>query len=163
MLEDTSKTNSRVCNPYLRGIRFEYRTRNYLRKQGWYVVRQPRSMLPDLIAFRNGSILLIECKVHGYLSPAERRKMISLAHKQIGGMAVLAFREEGTIAFRAISRRTAKYDLLTDVGKGNEEHRPGHAFEIRAANAKNGMCRDQGNIRLLRGFKGIANQEGDSP
>ncbi len=81
-------------------------------------MRQPRSMFPDLLAFRKGSILLVECKVHGYISPAERRKILRLAREQIGGKPVLAFRSEGRLAFRLLSARTAKHDRLTFFDQG---------------------------------------------
>jgi Holliday junction resolvase len=104
----------RNCNPYRRGIRFEYRTRNHLRKHGWYVVRQPRSMFPDLIAFRNGTILLVECRVHGYIGPAERRKIIKLARTQVRGKPVLAFRRDGQLLLRLLYQRSTKHETLLD-------------------------------------------------
>jgi Holliday junction resolvase len=104
----------RNFNPYQRGRRFEYKTQNYLRKQGWYVVRQPRSQCPDLVAFRDGTILLVECKVHGYVPPAERRKIRKLARQQLRGKPILASKEQGEIKLRLLSR-SGKYDKPFDV------------------------------------------------
>jgi hypothetical protein len=52
---------------YRRGRRFEYRVQRFFRRNGWFVVRQPRSAFPDLIAVRRGVVLLIECRVDGRL------------------------------------------------------------------------------------------------
>jgi len=106
---------SRNFNPYQRGRRFEYRTRDYLRKQGWYVIRQPRSMFPDLIAFRDGTMLLVECKVHGYIAPAERRKIRKLVNRRLGGKPILASKREGEIMLQFLSSRSGKYDEPFDI------------------------------------------------
>jgi len=106
---------ARHFNPYQRGIRFEYKTRNYLRKEGWYVIRQPRSMFPDLIAFRDGTMLLVECKVHGYIAPAERRKIRKLANRRLGGKPILASKREGEIMLQLLSSRSGKYDKPFDI------------------------------------------------
>ncbi len=101
---------TRNYNPYARGRRFEYRTRDYLRKLGWFVVRQPRSAFPDLIALRDGSIILVECKVDGYLPSTERRHIVRLARRQVGGKAVLAFRRGRDLLLRELSPKSANHD-----------------------------------------------------
>jgi len=76
-------------------------------------------MFPDLIAFREGAILLVECKVHGYIAPAERRKILKLARQQVGGKPILASRKKREIMLRLLSSRSAKYDkpfLLSKTG-----------------------------------------------
>jgi Holliday junction resolvase len=109
------REQARNCNPYRRGRRFEYRTRDYLRKQGWYVVRQPRSMFPDLLAFREGAILLVECKLRGYMPPAERRSIVRLARNHIqGSKPILAFRKDGRLLLFQVSPRSAKFDKPFD-------------------------------------------------
>jgi Holliday junction resolvase len=65
-------------------------------------------MFPDLLAFRNGTILLVECRVHGYIAPAERRKLVKLARKQVGGQPVLAYRGNGRLCLRAVSSKPAR-------------------------------------------------------
>jgi len=124
-IDGSTNANGQVRNfsPYQRGRRFEYKTQNYLRKEGWYVIRQPRSMFPDLIAFRNGTILLVECKVNGYIAPAERRKIRKLASRELGGKPILASKREGEITLRLLSSRSGKYDKPFDIGsrfRGNE-------------------------------------------
>jgi len=113
-LERESRLAVRNWNPYRRGRRFEYRTRDHLRKQGWFVVRQPQSSSPDLIALRDGSILLVECKLGGYIPKAERRHIISLAKRQVGGRAVLAFRRGRKLVLKELSSRWAGRDKLFD-------------------------------------------------
>jgi len=100
----------RNYSPYARGRRFEYRTRDYLRKLGWFVVRQPRSAFPDLVAIRDGSIILVECKVDGYMPSTERRYMVRLARRKVGGKAVLAFRRGRVLLLRQLSPRSANFD-----------------------------------------------------
>lgn len=112
MTELPSKT--RNYNPYARGRRFEYRTKDYLKKLGWFVVRQPKSTFPDIIALRDGSILVIECKVDGYIPSTKRRHIVRLARKQIGGRAILAFRRGRELLLSELSPKSAKFDKPFD-------------------------------------------------
>lgn len=102
----------RTFNPFARGRRFEYRTRDLLRKSGWYVVRQARSAFPDLIALKEGNILLVECKVDGRLSKTERTD-INRLRKLVRGVPVLAFRGNGRVILNQISR-SHKFDKPLD-------------------------------------------------
>jgi len=115
----------RSCNPYRRGRRFEYRTRDYLRKLGWFVIRQSKSSFPDLIALRYGSILLIECKVNGYMPPAERRRIVSLARRQVGGTPILAFRKGHELLLSELSSRRARlhkpFDAQVECDRGYDQ------------------------------------------
>jgi Holliday junction resolvase len=104
----------RNFNPYQRGIRFEYKTRNCLRKEGWYVIRQPRSMFPDLIAFRNGTIIVVECKLRGYISIKERRQMCRLARIEIHAKPILAFERDSKLQLNELSSRSSRYDKPFD-------------------------------------------------
>lgn len=47
---------------YERGRAFEYRVKQYLEKQGYFVVRSAGSHFPDLIAVKHGKVLAIEVK-----------------------------------------------------------------------------------------------------
>jgi len=94
---------AREFNPFARGRRFEYRTREFLRKSGWFVVRQPRSAFPDLIALRNGQILLVECKMGGRISRNERRNIVKI-RKAVNGTALMAFRKGNGIGMNSLSR-----------------------------------------------------------
>jgi Holliday junction resolvase len=106
------------CNPYRRGRRFEYRTRNYLRKLGWFVIRQARSSFPDLIALRGDSILLVECKLAGRILLAQRRRIARLTRRQVRGKAILAFRKGREVKLTELSHRCARLDKPFDLGHG---------------------------------------------
>jgi len=60
---------------YRRGYNFERRVIRDLESKGYFVARQARSSFPDLIAIKDGEVLLIECKVRGYLSKKERERI----------------------------------------------------------------------------------------
>jgi len=47
---------------YERGRAFEYRVKQYLEKQGYFVVRSAGSHFPDLIAIKHGKVLAVEVK-----------------------------------------------------------------------------------------------------
>jgi Holliday junction resolvase len=79
-------------NSYSKGRLFEYRVRDHFTQQGYFVVRAAKSAFPDLIALRRGEILLIECRVRGNLTKAEKERLIAYA-KKTGGRPILAYRE----------------------------------------------------------------------
>jgi Holliday junction resolvase len=47
---------------YERGRAFEYRVKQFLEKQGYFVVRNAGSHFPDLIAIKHGKVLAVEVK-----------------------------------------------------------------------------------------------------
>jgi len=51
-----------MVSNYERGRAFEYRVKQYLEKQGYFVVRSAGSHFPDLIAIKFGKVLAIEVK-----------------------------------------------------------------------------------------------------
>ena len=65
----------RLKNPYGKGRRFEYKTRDELKKAGFYVVRQAKSAFPDLFAFNQRGLIVVECKVGGRLTRTEKNKL----------------------------------------------------------------------------------------
>jgi Holliday junction resolvase len=99
-------------SPYLKGIRFEYRVQRWFRRHGWFVVREPRSAFPDLIALRKGKLVLVECRVGGSLSRKERRKLVSLARQELGGEALLAHRDGTNLVLKRVSPTSARRDIL---------------------------------------------------
>jgi Holliday junction resolvase len=99
-------------SPYLKGVRFEYRVQRWLRHRGWFVVRQPRSAFPDLVALRKGKLVLVECRVGGSLSRKERRHLVSLARKELGGEALLAQRNGGSLVLKRISPTSGRRDVV---------------------------------------------------
>jgi len=53
-----------IAGRYRSGYRFELAVKKYLEKHGWYVVRSAGSHgAVDLVAIRNGTVLLIQCKL----------------------------------------------------------------------------------------------------
>jgi Holliday junction resolvase len=90
------------------------------------VVRQPRSAFPDLIALKEGHILLVECKVNGRFSRAER-KHINRLHKHVKGIPVLAFRDQGRVVMQRLSR-TSKFDRPFDPSPATPG--PGRSVEL---------------------------------
>lgn len=77
---------------YAAGTRFEHKTRDDLRANGYEVVRAAGSKggtKADLLAFKPGQLLLIQCKRDGRLSPVEWDRLVEVA-SWVGGLAILA-------------------------------------------------------------------------
>lgn len=84
----------RKATMYQRGRAFEYRVRDIFMKDGYFVLRSPRSKGPvDLVAMKKGEILLVQCKLgQNYLSKKERRVLVELANS-LGAKPLLVHRE----------------------------------------------------------------------
>lgn len=79
---------------YQVGGKFERRVRTYYERKGFFVVRSAGSHGPvDLVALKKGEVLLVQCKVNGQLSRADRGELVELAGR-LGGRAVLVWRGE---------------------------------------------------------------------
>jgi len=52
-----------------------------LRAHGWYVIHQARSLFPDIIAFKKGRAIALECKVAKWLSRSEMEALLELERK----------------------------------------------------------------------------------
>lgn len=78
---------------YRKGRRFEWQVRSLFEENGWLVFRTARSKPVDLLALKNGNILLIECKYSSRLKIEEKSRLIELA-EMAGGQPILAFREK---------------------------------------------------------------------
>jgi len=90
-------------NPYKKGYRFERRVIEKLESEGYWVVRQAKSSFPDLVAFKGGETLLVECKVdRGYFTKREREELVELA-RRIGAKPILAYRNGRKIEFEEIA------------------------------------------------------------
>ena len=69
-------------NHYASGRDFEYRVRDDLIARGYFVARSAGSKtVVDLLALKQGRVLLVQCKRHGALSPAEWNKLYDLAEE----------------------------------------------------------------------------------
>jgi len=77
--------------------RFEYTVKRKLQHEGYIVFRLLGSRPVDLIAFKNGEILLVECKVSRGIGEKQRLKLRELADK-IGARLVLATKKKNRIA-----------------------------------------------------------------
>jgi len=65
---------------YHRGRAFEHAVRAQLVADGYDVIRSAGSKTKiDLVAFKTGQVLLIQCKVDGHCSPAERLALLRVA------------------------------------------------------------------------------------
>src|SRR5690348_202220 len=89
---------------YRQGADFEREVRTHLTRDGYEVIRSAGSKTKvDLIAFKPGQILVIQCKRNGVCPPAERSELIRIAGV-IGALPIVAGRPRVT------------YRLLTGVG-----------------------------------------------
>jgi Holliday junction resolvase len=74
---------------YDRGRRFEWKTRDMLRGDGYEVVRGAGSKVIDLVAFKPGQQLLVGCKLTGVCSRAEWDRLAEIAG-WVGAIPILA-------------------------------------------------------------------------
>lgn len=75
---------------YAMGKRFEDKTRNALRDDGYEVTRAAGSKSKlDLIALKPGQLLFVQCKATGICGPAEWDRLVELAG-WVGAVPVLA-------------------------------------------------------------------------
>lgn len=88
------------------GYRFECKTRDALRADGYEVIRSAGSKTKiDLIAIKQDQILFVQCKLDGLCPPAERSALLALArmvdavplvaysHREGRAAAVVRYRE----------------------------------------------------------------------
>jgi Holliday junction resolvase len=87
-----------MTTPYQRGLVFEHATRTHLQTEGYDVIRAAGSHTPaDLIAIKQGQLLLVQCKLDGRIGPHARNQLLELAHKIDTGIAIVAWKKRGTI------------------------------------------------------------------
>jgi Holliday junction resolvase len=80
---------------YSRGRALEYDTRDLLKAEGYEVIRAAGSKGKiDLVAFKTGEWLFVQCKIDGWIPPAERAELWRLA-KIADAQALVAFRDKG--------------------------------------------------------------------
>ncbi len=84
---------------YRRGANFERRVKQYLVDRNWTVLRSAGSHTPiDLIAFRQGEVQLIQCKLSGNISSQAKTQLLEIA-KENGFRAFIASRNGKEIEF----------------------------------------------------------------
>lgn len=78
---------------YQIGRAFEYRCRDMLKKLGYVVFRSPRSLsAADLVAMKQGTILLVQCKTRKDSFKKEERAALKEMADSVGGIGLLAWR-----------------------------------------------------------------------
>lgn len=97
---------------YARGADFERETRDVLLALGFWTMRAAGSHgKVDVLAIRPESLLLIQCKIDGKCSPAERKEVIRVAGLNPLGIPLVAYRhKEGRAA------ATVRFYRLTGTG-----------------------------------------------
>jgi len=85
----------------------------HLRKGNYFVTRSSASHGTfDLVALKPKTVLLIQCKVRGYLSKSEKEEMLRDS-EVAGGIPVLAFRNNRR---RVVFRVVAEEDTTSPTG-----------------------------------------------
>ena len=78
---------------YSSGRRFEWSVRSILESHGWVTVRAARSKPVDLIALKDGKILLIECKYNTRIS-SERIDYLKKLSGRAGARPLIAVKKK---------------------------------------------------------------------
>ena len=82
---------------YKKGYKFERDLKLNLEKDGWEVIRSGGSKKPDLVAAKNGKIIIIECKATSknnvYLDKAEVDNLKKVA-KAFRGESMFAIKQK---------------------------------------------------------------------
>ena len=96
---------------YRKGYVFEREVKLKLEKDGWRVIRSAGSKIPDLIAAKDGKIIIVECKVSEhktiYLRDSEVKEIKEIA-KSFNGDAVYAIKYKGKTIFADVSELIKK-------------------------------------------------------
>jgi len=94
---------------YALGRSFEYRTRDIFEKAGYFVFRSAQSRgVADLIAFKKGKVLFIQCKRSGGIEKAEVNKLLRVC-SEIEVTPIIAERPDG--------RNTKFYSVILEGNK----------------------------------------------
>jgi holliday junction resolvase len=95
---------------YQRGVTFERMVRHDLEEMGFEVIRSAGSKgKVDLVAFRPGCMVFVQCKLNGLCPPAERRELLRLAG-MVEALPIVAYKgTEGRL-------RPTRYRQLTGEG-----------------------------------------------
>jgi Holliday junction resolvase len=88
-----------MSSPYVKGRAFEHYVKRKLEAKEWIVIRSRGSRgVFDLIAVRNGEIMLIQCKWRKPIKEGEKEDLLVKALKA-GGIPVLATHINGRVKF----------------------------------------------------------------
>lgn len=111
---------------YEAGARFERETRAHLAAEGYWVMKSAGSKTKvDLIAIKEGELLVVQCKRNGVCSPAERAELLRIAHMIPGAIPLVASRPR--VTFRRLigtgPREWVEWttdEVIGDYGNGGE-------------------------------------------
>ncbi|MBI2583537.1 MAG: hypothetical protein HYW25_02620 [Candidatus Aenigmarchaeota archaeon] len=102
---------------YSKGYRSERELLHLLYKQGWAVIRAPRSgrvgiPTPDIVAAKAGRLVVIECKSRAEAFAVEKEQLLQLAEweQRAGAKAYIGWKQ---------SRKGWSFLRLNDVQKNN--------------------------------------------
>jgi len=110
---------------YRRGADLERAAKHYLEDNGYYVIKSAGSKgIADLVAIKPGETLYVQCKLDGYLTPAERVSFRQAALTSGAAPIVARWVKEGRAA------RTLGFRELTSMGPaGNRDWTPDHGMQ----------------------------------
>jgi len=105
---------------YRNGSELERAAKHALEDDGYYVIKSGGSKgIVDLAAFKPGETLFVQCKLTGYLSPAERVKFLRLAETlrtvPLVGLWVKTGRDARRVGFMRLTG-TGPRDWSPDYG-----------------------------------------------
>jgi Holliday junction resolvase len=108
------------------GRRFEYRVRDHFRKLGYFVMRSPQSKtIVDLIVLGHDTVLLVQCKTSGVISPDDWNELFFLARDTCGATAILCERVKRKLVMHEITgtkKRFARERPWVQVAYGANEN-----------------------------------------
>lgn len=82
---------------YEKGRRFEYRVRDLFKEYGFVVLRAAQSKPVDLVCLKNGTSVLVECKIRkSSLGKSGKEVLLNMA-QTAKAIPVLAYREKRKI------------------------------------------------------------------
>ena len=81
-----------IMSNYSRGANFERRVARILDADGYFTVRSSGSHgVADIVAIKAGVIMLVQCKINGVLSPADRVALFEVCQRA-GAVPLVAYR-----------------------------------------------------------------------
>ena len=79
---------------YEKGRRFEYRVRDLFKEHGFVVIRAAQSKPIDLVCLKNGTSILVECKIRKSSLGKNGKEMLLNMAQISKAIPVLAYREK---------------------------------------------------------------------
>ena len=103
-------------DPYRKGVDFERTVRDFLKRKGYFCIRQAKSSFPDLIAIKKGKTLFVECKAKRKPDKSEIKQLQSFSFNLgvtslwvVAKYGVYSTREDNLIFFNARTFERAVY------------------------------------------------------